>query len=80
MKLSAPIFRLKRQARLQSRDAGIPLNKALDNIAKTEGFQSWSLLAASDSAIGPAIRMLARLHPGDLVLLGARPGHGKTLL
>lgn len=80
MKLSAPIFRLKRQARLQSRDAGIPLNEALDSVAKAEGFQSWGLLAASDTATGPAIKMLSRLHPGDFVLLGARPGHGKTLL
>lgn len=80
MRLSAPIYRLKRQAKLLSREEGIPLNEALDRVARDEGFQSWSLLAARESADSPAIKMLARLHPGDLVLLGARPGHGKTLM
>jgi len=80
MRLSAPIFRLKRQAKLLSRDAGIPLSKALDRIAADEGFQSWSLLAARYSADSPAIKILQRLEPGDLVLLGARPGHGKTMM
>jgi replicative DNA helicase len=80
MRLSAPIYRLKRQAKQMSREAGVPLNEALDRVAKGEGFQSWSLLAARESANSPAIKMLARLHPGDLVLLGARPGHGKTLM
>lgn len=28
----------------------------------------------------PASELFARLSPGDLVLLGARPGHGKTLI
>lgn len=79
MKLSAPIFRLKRQARLLARDAGIPLNKALDRVARDEGFQSWSLLATRYAGSRPACRMLAQLEPGDLVLLGARPGHGKTM-
>lgn len=80
MKLSAPVFRLKRQAKLLSRDAGIPLNKALDRIAVDEGFQSWSLLATRYAATSPAVAMLRRLEPGDLVLLGARPGYGKTLM
>lgn len=79
MKLSAPIFRLKRQARLLARDAGIPLNQALDRVAREEGFQSWSLLATRYTGSRPACRMLERLEPGDLVLLGARPGHGKTM-
>jgi replicative DNA helicase len=30
--------------------------------------------------ISPAARLFARLAPGDLVLVGARPGHGKTLM
>ncbi|WP_193188442.1 DNA helicase [Nisaea sediminum] len=81
MKLSAPLFRLKRQARLLSRAEGIPLNKALDRIAVIEGFRSWSQLAAR---VGrehrPAADLYAQLEPGDTVLLGARPGHGKTLL
>ena len=80
MKLSAPIYHLKRQAKVLSRTAGIPLHEALDRIAVQEGFARWSLLAAHMSANAPAIALLTRLVPGDLVLLGARPGHGKTQL
>lgn len=80
MRFSHPVFRLKRQARLLSREDGIPLNKALDLIAVEEGYKSWSHLAANASSRKPAVEMLAQLSPGDLVLLGARPGHGKTLL
>ena len=80
MRLSVPIFRLKRQAKLLARDSGIPLHEALDRLAKDEGFRSWSHLAASASEPRPAGEILSRLSPGDLVLLGARPGHGKTLL
>lgn len=50
MKLSAPIHVLKRKAKLLSREAGIPLNQALDRIAKDEGLQSWSLLANRNPA------------------------------
>ncbi len=77
MKLSAPVYRLKREARLLSRRENIPLHKALDRIAATEGFRSWSLLAAKLPE--PVDELFSRLHPGDLVLVGARPGHGKTL-
>lgn len=80
MRLSAPVFRLKRQAKALSREAGIPLNLALDRIAKREGFQNWSLLAARISSSRPTRELLAQLAPGDLVLLGARPGHGKTMM
>ncbi|UUX48782.1 DNA helicase [Nisaea acidiphila] len=81
MKLSAPLFRLKRQARLLSREEGIPLNKALDRIAAGEGFRSWSQLAAKVARDHrPGAGLFAQLEPGDLVLLGARPGQGKTLL
>lgn len=80
MRLSLPIFRLKRQARLLAREAHIPLNKALDKVAQAEGFRSWSHLSAAVSDRQPAAKLLAQLQPGDLVLLGARPGHGKTLL
>lgn len=80
MKLSAPVYHLKRQARLLSREAKIPLHQALDRIAARQGFAGWSLLAAKLSETAPASRLFARLVPGDLVLLGARPGHGKTLM
>lgn len=80
MKLSAPIFRLKRKARLLSRQVNIPLHEALDRIAAEEGYNEWSLLAAKETAATPASKLLARLNPGDLMLLGARPGHGKTLM
>jgi len=81
MKLSAPVYLLKRQARALSRKARIPLHEALNRIAAREGFKGWSLLASQASAVGAAGRaLLAELTPGDLMLLGSRPGHGKTLL
>lgn len=80
MKLSAPVYGLKRQARLLAREKNIPLHAALDHIAHKEGFGRWSLLAAALSATAPAGKLYAELRPGDLVLVGARPGHGKTLL
>ena len=80
MRLSAPIYQLKRKARLLSREARIPLNEALNRIAAQEGFAGWSLLVSRVSVSVPAGKMFARLSPGDLVLVGARPGHGKTLM
>lgn len=80
MRLSAPIFRLKRQAKLLSRKENIPLSMALDRLAKMEGFSSWSLLAARMSSDQPVRKIFAELEAGDMVLLGARPGHGKTLM
>lgn len=79
MRLSAPLYRLKREARLLSRDQNIPLHAALDRIAAQQGFARWSLLASSH-ALGRAARLFAQLKPGDMVLVGARPGQGKTLL
>lgn len=80
MKLSAPVYHLKRKARVLSRKERIPLHLALDRVAIGEGFGSWSLLAAKVSELEPADTIFARLTPGDLLLVGARPGHGKTLL
>ncbi|MCG7392595.1 DNA helicase [Microvirga sp. ACRRW] len=80
MTLSAPIYQLKRKAKLLSREGGIPLHEALDRIAQQEGYSAWSLLAARQSAISPAGKLLTRLLPGDLVLVAARPGQGKTLM
>lgn len=80
MKLSAPIYHLKRRARLLSRAENIPLHVALDRIAVGQGFGGWSLLAAQAAANAPAGKLYALLQPGDLVLIAARPGQGKTLM
>jgi replicative DNA helicase len=80
MQISAPVHQLKRKAKLLSRKEKIPLHEALDRVAMQEGFGGWSLLAARVSAAAPAGELFARLAPGDLVLVGARPGQGKTLM
>jgi len=79
MRLSAPVYHLKRKARLLSRQQSIPLHAALDRIAAGEGFEGWSLLASKTSAAVPVGELYSRLSPGDLVLAGPRPGHGKSL-
>lgn len=78
MKFSVPIFKLKRQARLLSRQIGVPLHEALDQIAADEGFVNWSRLASRYSSSVSAPRVARELTDGDMVLLGSRPGHGKT--
>jgi len=80
MKLSAPVYRLKQKAKRLSRDAKLPLHQALDQIAADEGFAAWSLLANRLSKRSEADGLYDWLEPGDLLLLGARPGQGKTLL
>ncbi|RUU05316.1 DNA helicase [Mesorhizobium sp. USDA-HM6] len=80
MRLSMPVYHLKRQARLLSRRDRVPLHQALDHVAAGEGFASWSLLAAKAAEAAPAGSLFAQLTPGDLVLVGARPGQGKTLV
>jgi hypothetical protein len=80
MRLSAPIYFLKRKAKLLARERAIPLHDALDRIARQEGYGGWSLLAARHAAGSPAAKLFAQLTQGDLLLVGARPGHGKTLM
>ncbi|WP_455271556.1 DNA helicase [Rhizobium herbae] len=80
MRLSAPIYQLKRRAKLLARDEKIALHAALDRVAREEGFVGWSLLAAQAASSSGERGILPRLSDGDIVLLGARPGHGKTLL
>lgn len=80
MRLSAPIYQLKRKAKILSRNARIPLHEALNRIAAEQGFAGWSLLVAKASSAAPASKIFPHLAEGDLVLVGARPGHGKTLL
>lgn len=79
MQLSAPIYQLKRRARLMARVEKIPLHEALDRIAHEEGFRAWSLLSSRLAMNSPSKAVLSSLSDGDLLLLGARPGHGKTL-
>lgn len=80
MKLSAPIYHLKRKAKQLAREHSIPLHDALDRIAIEEGFSGWSLIAARHAAISPAAKLFGLLTKGDLLLVGARPGQGKTLM
>jgi replicative DNA helicase len=80
MKLTAPIFILKQQAKVLSRKEKIPLHRALDRIANREGFSAWSLLSAKSASDESCAKFLARLSPGELALVASRPGQGKTLL
>src|SRR3546814_15990470 len=80
MKLSAPIFRLKRQAKLLSRETNAPLHASLDEVAKRAGYRGWSHLESSSSHDRSAPKLLAHFVTGCLVLLGSRPGHVTTLL
>ncbi len=80
MKLSAPIYILKQQAKALSRREKIPLHQALDRIARREGFGAWSLLAARATEDETTTVLYSQLSPGNVVLLGGRPGQGKTLL
>ena len=80
MHLSAPIYRLKHQAKLIAREHNLALHAALDRVAQQEGYPSWSLLTQRERERSPSKVLVAGLKPGDLVLLGARQGHGKTLL
>lgn len=82
MKLSAPVHVLKRQAKALKRAKHIPLIEALDQIARAEGYASWSLLQSRIKAFVPRTpnEALNNLFSGDLLLIGARPGLGKTVL
>ena len=80
MKLSAPVFILKQKAKALARREKIPLHTALDRVARGEGFKAWSQLAAEWNSNRSDFDLLAKLQAGDLVLLAARPGEGKTLL
>jgi replicative DNA helicase len=93
--LSASIPALKTKAKRLRRAVNIRLCEALDQVAAQEGYATWSLLVAKEAARpgrGESAQnrwqkqwqkqgadWLERIVPGDLVLLGARPGQGKTL-
>ena len=82
MRLSAPVHVLKRKAKELKRSSQTTLTEALDHVAKAEGFASWSLLQSRINAFVPRTKedVLDTLFPGDLLLIGARPGWGKTTL
>lgn len=77
MPLSAAIPSLKNKAKKLRRAQSIPLSEALDRVAAAEGYATWSLLASK--AASRKAEVLDRLASGDLVLVGARPGQGKTI-
>ena len=80
MKLSAPIHILKSRAKSLKKERGITLSEALNEVAKSEGFNSWSLLQskAQELFLKRKEDVLGFLNPGDLMLIAARPGLGKT--
>jgi replicative DNA helicase len=80
MRRSAPVHHLKRQAKLLARTDKIPLHEAQDRVAREQGFATWSLLAARRARAAPEVALLPRLSAGDMLLIGARPGQGKTML
>ena len=80
MKTSFPIFVLRRQAKELKNRHGIAMSEALNRIAIREGFTSWSLLMSGSAGLFPTqfSEVLEFLNHGDLALIGARPGVGKT--
>jgi replicative DNA helicase len=80
MKLSSPVYILKSRAKDLKKAQGISLSVALDQIANQEGYDSWSLLISKSEDVYPRkySEVLAFLNNGDLVLIGARPGVGKS--
>ena len=80
MNTTPPLFVLKRQAKALAKQEQIPHLAALDRLAQAHGFERWSLLISSTSQRDPCNHVLNQLLLGDMMLLGARPGHGKTLM
>lgn len=80
MKLSAPLHLLKSHAKIIKKNNDISITEALNHVAQSEGYLSWSLLQAQQKLVYPNTKreVLEYLNPGDLMLIGARPGLGKT--
>ncbi len=80
MKLSAPIYILKQQAKALSDRDKVRLHIALDKVAAREGFKAWSHLASTWQRQDTSRSTYDQFNKGDLILVGSRPGQGKTLL
>ena len=80
MKLSAPVYKLKIKAKKIKQDRSITMVEALNQVARGEGYSSWSLLISKVKGGLPQKDkdILGYLNPGDLMLVAARPGLGKT--
>ena len=80
MNFDIPVFQLKKLAKTRSRENNVPLNIALDQIAREQGFPDWHHLAFREKRERDAATIFRRMDEGDLLLLGARPRQGKTVL
>jgi hypothetical protein len=80
MRTTVPIYQLKRKAKLLARQTSTPLHAALDRLAIEQGYRSWSLLSAKHAETSPAEILYRSLKRGDMLLVGARPRQGKTLM
>ena len=82
MKLSAPIHVLRSRAKNLKQERNLTLVAAQNEIAQQEGFASWSLLMSRrDDLLPNNLQELRQyLNSGDMVLVGARPKLGKTML
>jgi hypothetical protein len=74
MRLSAPVYHLKRRAKMLARNEKIPLHQAQDRIARDEGFAGWSLLSRHLATGRRETPLLRDLADGDMLLIAARPG------
>lgn len=63
-----------------SRRDKVQLHVALDQIAAREGFKAWSHLASALHRQDSIRAAYEYLNNGDMLLIGARPGQGKTML
>ncbi len=77
MALSVPISVLKAKAKQLKRTEGIGLAAALDRVARQEGYASWTLLMRHMAS--PPKTLWERSAAGELVVLAARRGEGKTI-
>ncbi len=82
IKLSKSLSTLKSSAKKLSVNEKISYAKALDLIAQSEGFTSWSLLSDKFSAsiIATMDNVWENVFPDQLVMLAARPMIGKVSL